>query len=87
MALQVDPNDPEVIESLKFLLVPKEERIENATKPYDSKKDVFVKDAKEGYLAAQIQSEDGANVTVKKNNGEVCKKINIIQNNLKKGIL
>jgi len=70
MALQVDPNDPEVIESLKFLLVPKEERIENATKPYDSKKDVFVKDAKEGYLAAQIQSEDGANVTVKKNNGE-----------------
>jgi hypothetical protein len=72
MALVVDVNDPEVIESLSFLAVSKEERIENSTKPFDSKKDIFVKDAKEGYLAAKIESEDGANVTVKKVNGEVC---------------
>jgi len=38
MAITVDINDPEVIESLSFLLVPKEERILNATKPFDSKK-------------------------------------------------
>jgi len=31
-------NDPEVIESLKYLLVPKEEKIRNAAQPYDSKK-------------------------------------------------
>ena len=74
MAIQVDPNDPEVIESLTFLLVSKEERIENSTKPFDSKKDVFVKDAKEGYMAAKIESEDGANATVKKANGEVSLK-------------
>ena len=55
MAIVVDPNDPEVIESLTFLLVSKEERIENSTKPFDSKKDVFVKDAKEGFMAAKIE--------------------------------
>ena len=66
-----DMNDPEIIESLKFLLVSKEERIENSTKPFDSKKDCFVKDAKEGYVAGQIQSDDGKTVTVKKQNGEV----------------
>jgi hypothetical protein len=74
MAISVDPNDPEVIESLSFLLVPKEERILNATKPFDSKKDCFVKDAKEGYMAAQIQSDDGKQLTVKKANGEVSQK-------------
>ena len=73
-------NDPEVIESLTFLLVSKEERIENATKPYDSKKDCFVKDAKEGYMAAQIVSDEGKTVTVKKQNGEVLLIKNIFQN-------
>jgi hypothetical protein len=72
MAINVDPNDPEVIESLTFLLVSKEERVLNSTKPFDSKKDCFVKDAKEGYVAAQIQSDDGKQLTVKKvTTGEV----------------
>ena len=39
--MQVDMNDPEVIESLKFLLVSKEEKIQTSTRPFDSKKDVF----------------------------------------------
>ena len=71
MAITVDINDPEVIESLSFLLVPKEERILNATKPFDSKKNVFVADAKEGYVAGEIQSNEGGKCKVKKPSGEV----------------
>ena len=71
MAINVDPNDPEVIESLTFLLVPKEERILNATKAFDSKKNVFVADAKEGYVAGEVQSSDGGKCKVKKPSGEV----------------
>ena len=54
----VDMNDPEVIESLKFLLVPKEERIQAQARPFDGKKNVFVPDHKEGYIAATIESAD-----------------------------
>ena len=71
----VDMNDPEVIESLSFLAVPKEERILNTTKAFDGKKNVFVKDAKEGYMAGEVQSNDGKTATVKKANGEVSQKV------------
>ena len=65
-------NDPEVIESLKFLIVPKEERIRTNSLPYDPKKNVFAPDHKEGFIAAEIQSEDAKGmVTVKKINGDV----------------
>jgi hypothetical protein len=67
----VDVNDPAFIETMTFLLVPKEERIQTAARPFDSKKNVFVKDAKEGYLPAEVQSDDGKQVTVKKEGGEV----------------
>jgi hypothetical protein len=67
----VDMNDPEVIESLGFLVVPKEERIKTQTRPFDAKKNVFVPDHKEGFIAAEVQSEDAKGVTVKKANGEV----------------
>jgi hypothetical protein len=56
--MQVDMNDPEVIESLKFLLVSKEEKIQTSTRPFDSKKDVFFPEHKEGYVAVKIQSVD-----------------------------
>ena len=56
--MQVDMNDPEVIESLKFLLVSKEEKIKTSTRPFDSKKDVFFPDHKEGYIAVKIESQD-----------------------------
>jgi hypothetical protein len=71
--INVDPNDPEVIESLTFLLVPKEEKIQTQSRPFDPKKNVFVRDAKEGFIDGVIQSEDGDKVTVKTRNGGVIK--------------
>jgi hypothetical protein len=69
----VDMNDPEVIESLKFLAVSKEEKIATGARPFDSKKNVFVPDHKEGFLEAEIQSTDEAKgtVTAKTCKGEV----------------
>ena len=72
----VDMNDPEVIESLKFLLVPKEEKIQTQTRPFDGKKNVFVHDAKDGYVAAEIIESDGKIATCRTEKGEVNKKTN-----------
>jgi len=66
----IDMNDPEVIESLKYLLVPKEERIRTAARPYSSLKNFFVADKQEGYLPAEITSEDGDNVTLMTQNNK-----------------
>ena len=68
----VDMNDPEVIESLKYLLVPKEERIRVQAQPFDGKKNCFIVDHKEGFVPAEIQSTEGNMVTVKTSKGEVC---------------
>ncbi len=67
----IDMNDPEVIESLKYLLVPKEEKIRTQAQPFDSKKNFFVVDKEEGFLPAEIQKEDGDNVTLSTRNGKV----------------
>ena len=69
----VDMNDPEVIESLRYLLVPKEERIRDTARPFDSKKNCFVADLKEGFIAAEIDSrhDEKDEVTVKTVSGEV----------------
>jgi hypothetical protein len=68
----VDMNDPEVIESLGFLIVPREERIKTNSRPFDAKKNVFAPDQKEGFVPAEIVSEDAKGmVTVKKANGDV----------------
>ena len=64
-------NDPEIIESLKYLLVSKEERIKYSAMPFDGKKSCWVPDHKEGFLAAEIQSTKGDDVTVKTSKGEV----------------
>ncbi len=69
--LAVDMNDPEVIESLTFLLVPKEEKIQTQARPFDPKKNVFVHDSKEGFVAAEIIDSDGTNATVQTASGEV----------------
>ena len=61
----IDMNDPEVIESLKFLLVPKEERIRLNALPFDAKKNCFVADKHDGYVTAIIEKEDGDNITVR----------------------
>lgn len=79
----VDMNDPEVIESLKYLLVPREEKIRTQARPYDSKKNFFAPDKKEGYLCAEIQSEKGDMVTCKTMDDKTitCKRDELLQMN------
>ena len=67
----IDINDPEVVESLKYLLIPKEEKIKAQSQPFDGKKQCWVPDHKEGFLAAEIQSTKGDDVTVKTSKNEV----------------
>ena len=71
-------NDPEVIESLKYLLVPKEERIRVQAQPFDGKKNCFIPDHKEGFIPAEIQSTEGNMVTVKTMKGEVLFYYNLV---------
>ena len=67
----IDMNDPEVIESLKYLLVTKEEKIKMQAQPFDGKKNCWIPDHKEGFVAAEIQSTKGEEVTVKNGKGEL----------------
>jgi myosin heavy chain 6/7 len=70
----IDPRDPEVIESLKFLLVPKEDRIKMSAMPFDAKKACWVPDHNEGFIAGEITGSDKDNHTVKTSKGEVKQK-------------
>ena len=67
----IDMNDPEVIESLKFLLVPKQRKIELAAMPYSSTKNFFVPCHEEGFECAEITNEDGDNITLMTRKGKV----------------
>jgi hypothetical protein len=69
----VDLNDLEIIESLKYLLVPREEKIKTQSKSFDAKKNCWVEDRKEGFIFAEIQSSDEkkGELTIKTINGEV----------------
>ena len=67
-------DDPEVIESLKYLLVPKSERIKFQAMPFDGKKQCFVPDHKEGFVTAEITGKEGALMVVKTGKGEVIQK-------------
>ena len=60
----IDMNDPEVIDSLKYLLIPREEKIRLAAMPYSSTKNFFVPCKEEGYECAEITKEDGDNITL-----------------------
>ena len=75
-------NDPEVIESLKYLLVPQEDKIRFSAMPFDAKTNFFVPDKHEGYLNGTITKEDGDNVTVQAGDKSVtCKKADLLQMN------
>ncbi len=67
----IDMNDPEVIESLKFLLVAKAEKIRLAAQPYSSTKNFFVPCKDEGYECAVIVKEEGDNVTLETRKNKV----------------
>lgn len=79
-----DLSDPEVIESLRYLLVPKEEKIRLSTLPFNAKTAVFVADKAEGFIEAEITSDDDKDhmVTVKTKKGEVSIKIFIKRTDL-----
>ena len=64
-------DDPEVIESLKYLLVSKAERIKFQSMPFDGKKNCFIPDHKEGYIPAEITGKEGALIVVKNSKGDV----------------
>ena len=74
-------DDPEVIESLRYLAIPKTERIKYQAMPFDAKKQCFVADHKEGFLACEITSKEAAKgkepakATVKTCKGEVRKQL------------
>ncbi|CAF0933109.1 unnamed protein product [Adineta ricciae] len=65
-----DPNDPELKESLKYLALPTEERIKLQAQPFDGKKQCWVPNAKESFVAAEIVSTKGEEVTAKTSKGE-----------------
>ncbi len=67
----VDMNDPEVIESLKYLLVSKEEKIRLAAQPYSPTKNFFVPCKNEGYECAEITEENGDDITLLTRKNEV----------------
>ena len=71
----IDMSDPEVIESLKYLQIPKEERIRLNALPFDAKKNCFVPDKHDGYVTAIIEKEEGDNITVR-----TCEKKNVKYN-------
>jgi myosin heavy subunit len=66
----VDMRDPEVMESLKYLEVTKEERIKLTAMPFDAKKACWVHHPKEGFIAGEITATKGEEVTVKMADGE-----------------
>ncbi|GAB5582694.1 superfast myosin heavy chain isoform X2 [Prionailurus iriomotensis] len=58
------------VDPMPFLAPPEKERIEAMNKPYDIKRSCWVKDEKEGFIAGEIQSEQGDQVTVKTVNNQ-----------------
>ncbi|CAJ0585954.1 unnamed protein product, partial [Mesorhabditis spiculigera] len=51
-------------EAYPFLAVSREERAANSSRPFDSKKNCWVPDPEEGYIAAEIKETNGEQVTV-----------------------
>ncbi|KAG7281190.1 hypothetical protein CRUP_032893 [Coryphaenoides rupestris] len=59
------------VDPMPFLLPTEKERMDAVNRPYDIKRSCWVRDEKEAFVAAEIQSEDGdKTVTVKKDNLE-----------------
>lgn len=58
---------------LSYLLVENDPYLKDQSKPFDSKKNCWIPDAEDGYIAAEITSTKGDNVTVVSARGnEVC---------------
>ncbi|MCP9264595.1 Myosin-4 [Dirofilaria immitis] len=51
-------------EGYQYLEVSREEKTQNAAKPFDSKKNCWIPDAEDGFVAAEIKSSSGDKITV-----------------------
>lgn len=71
MTSTYDHNDPEVVDAMKYLVLPPEEKIKLQAQPFDGKKACWVPDPKESYVAGEIVSTKGDDVTVKTTKGVV----------------
>ena len=56
-----DPND----EDMKYLAVDRKKMLQEQTQVFDGKKNCWVPSEKDGFLAAEIQSTKGEEITVK----------------------
>ena len=68
--LNCDLNDPEVQESLHFLMVSKEEKAKAQAQPVDGKKSCWIAEPREGFIAAEIQSVRADAITVRTCKGD-----------------
>jgi hypothetical protein len=82
MSSTYDHNDPEVVEAMKFLMLPPEEKIKLQAQPFDGKKACWVPDPKESFVPGEIVSTKGEEVTVKSAKGEVSIQSIFFKNNL-----
>lgn len=71
MSQNYDHNDPEIVDAMKYLILPPEEKIKLQAQPFDGKKAVWVPDPKESYVGGEIVSTKGEDVTLKTAKGEV----------------
>ncbi|KAI0984336.1 hypothetical protein GJ496_008402 [Pomphorhynchus laevis] len=60
-----DPDDKELQDSLKYLQVTKQERLELQSKAFDSKVMCWVPDPTDGYVSAEITGTKGDTTDVK----------------------
>lgn len=75
----VDFQDPDVIESLKFLLVSQKEKMKTQSLPFDGKRSCWIPDIKEGFISAVIEADKGDSVDVSTSAGTFTVKKELIQ--------
>lgn len=69
--MALDPNDKEMQESLKYLVLPTEEKLKLRSQPFDAKKACWVPDQKEVFIAGEIKEVKGDQTVVQNGRGEV----------------
>ena len=82
MSSMYDHNDAELVEGMKYLVLPAEEKIKLQAQPFDGKKACWVPDPKESYVAGEITGTKGDDVTVKTGKGEVRRSMTTIWSSL-----
>ena len=63
---------------MNVLVVNKKMLLEAQSKPFDSKKNCFVPDEKDGFLPAEVVGTKGEELTVQLEKGEVCRPVRIV---------